>query len=644
MTDQPTCVTPIGGRRAIIGSHDAGDTRPTPPGLPHRVGEVASKSANVPASANSSPAVGPVVMANYRRAPGALSPPGNRTTPPAPARPSGAAPPPRPAGRAPMPNAAAPLSPRSQRPTSPSVPSSPPATILSPARRRPLTSDADDFVSPRLQSATSPPPTPRGADQSRAQGSWDGVDLDYDAPLPAPPPPDTRQTITPPQPLPPPCNSTSGAMSPPIPPRLVQRSPGSSEQTESEAEGGGSGGGPPPPRPNGPPPRPKAKAPAPIQPRQPSPSSPTSTMTTLEASISLAIKSPTGPPSAPAFGGPKVQKRLQKKVVKDIKKRRKKGLLPYDSLVDLLMREDLELIRALCTTCPQTEVDRVSKALVHLFVDEEQILPLISACIKHEVTNTTMEGTLFRANSLPSKLMSSYAGLVGRPFLRHCLRGLITTVSKNPNPACWEVDPLKADASTTVRDNAENLAAMTKMFLMRISSTMKDLPPSLRYICHELHRIVTPKFPTAKHSVIGGFIFLRFVCPAIISPEGFGIVTDTVPDGARRCLVLTSKILQNLSNGVQFGKKEEYMVVMNGFLQEHDRVVKDYFERLASDGTPPPESPPELEGIEVEEAHMKTLQNILSAQLEKVVKGLEETGAVMSGEELRRVMRDLPSP
>jgi neurofibromin 1 len=33
------------------------------------------------------------------------------------------------------------------------------------------------------------------------------------------------------------------------------------------------------------------------------------------------------------------------------------------------------------------------------------------------------------------------------------------------------------------------------------------------------------RFPGCEHAAIGSFIFLRFICPAIVSPEGFGIVT-----------------------------------------------------------------------------------------------------------------------
>jgi len=76
--------------------------------------------------------------------------------------------------------------------------------------------------------------------------------------------------------------------------------------------------------------------------------------------------------------------------------------------------------------------------------------------------------------------------------------------------------------------------------------------------------------------------FLRFLCPAIVSPEGFGILIDTPlePD-ARRALILVSKLLQNLSNGKDIGVKEQWMRPLQVFITKHLDEMKAFFDKLA---------------------------------------------------------------
>ena len=44
---------------------------------------------------------------------------------------------------------------------------------------------------------------------------------------------------------------------------------------------------------------------------------------------------------------------------------------------------------------------------------------------------------------------------------------------------------------------------------------------------------------------------------------------------------MISKILQNLGNGVQFGKKEEFMTPLNDLIDYYLPLIQDFFDRLA---------------------------------------------------------------
>lgn len=52
-------------------------------------------------------------------------------------------------------------------------------------------------------------------------------------------------------------------------------------------------------------------------------------------------------------------------------------------------------------------------------------------------------------------------------------------------------------------------------------------------------------------------------------------------DEAKRGLTLIAKTLQNLANGVTFGKKEMFMEPMNEFIESHTEECLQYFEAVS---------------------------------------------------------------
>lgn len=99
-----------------------------------------------------------------------------------------------------------------------------------------------------------------------------------------------------------------------------------------------------------------------------------------------------------------------------------------------------------------------------------------------------------------------------------------------------------------------------------------------------MKQIVAVKFPDNNRPIetaIGGYLFLRFFNPALVVPDGIDIkVAGDLTAENRRTLLLISKILQNLSNGVEF-QKEEYMKPFNPYVKEKFDAMKEYFDQAA---------------------------------------------------------------
>jgi hypothetical protein len=139
---------------------------------------------------------------------------------------------------------------------------------------------------------------------------------------------------------------------------------------------------------------------------------------------------------------------------------------------------------------------------------------------------------------------------------------------------------------------------------------------SFRWLFHRARGEVSKKFPElATSTVVGGFLFLRFFCPAIVTPEAFGLlesmfcyllasllkhrhfVAEPPPAETRRGLVLVSKLLQNLANAIidptakgseEMGSgdgdranKESYMAQTHQFVANNSEMLRTFFNFLA---------------------------------------------------------------
>ena len=106
----------------------------------------------------------------------------------------------------------------------------------------------------------------------------------------------------------------------------------------------------------------------------------------------------------------------------------------------------------------------------------------------------------------------------------------------------------------------------------------------LRHICGCLQRTVAKRWPDnaiVKPRVVSGFIFLRLLCPAIVNPRNFNLVTEPPADSAIRTLKLLAKSLINLANLVEVGTKEPYMEAVGPFIVDNKPKMMSFLNDLA---------------------------------------------------------------
>ncbi|KAI8647143.1 hypothetical protein BD408DRAFT_358792 [Parasitella parasitica] len=256
----------------------------------------------------------------------------------------------------------------------------------------------------------------------------------------------------------------------------------------------------------------------------------------------------------------------------------------YEKLIDMLVQSDLRIVLSLCEVCPSSDIDDVANALLACFASRNKTMSLLKAVIEREVETTENEADLFRKTSIATRLLSVYAKNNGADYVRSVLLPVFQKLSERPREdRCFELDPTKIGPDEDVNKNRNNVVEATELFLNAICDSVNDSPQSFREICHCILTSVREQFPEAKYTAVGSFIFLRFFCPAIVSPETEGLIKNTVSISRemRRGFLIATKVIQNLANNVLFGAKETYMIVLNDFLTSNIYRVASFLREIA---------------------------------------------------------------
>lgn len=179
-------------------------------------------------------------------------------------------------------------------------------------------------------------------------------------------------------------------------------------------------------------------------------------------------------------------------------------------------------------------------------------------------------------------MLSVFAKWKGSEYLRIVLQKVIQRVIVSADKLGLELDPARTPSTEELHRNELQLRYITKVFIDEICKSASIVPNSFRWICHTITTCVTSRFPEAKFTAVGAFIFLRFFCPAIVAPDSEGLVAHIPNKEMRRGLLLIAKIVQNLANNVLFGAKEPYMIPLNDFLTANICAVTKFLSEISN--------------------------------------------------------------
>lgn len=297
----------------------------------------------------------------------------------------------------------------------------------------------------------------------------------------------------------------------------------------------------------------------------------------------------------------------------------------YSNLFFLLQSEPRH-IAALCRLVSLSEIDTLLQTVMFTLYgnqyesrEEHLLLTMFQSVLSAQFETATEFGSLLRANTPVSRMMTTYTRRgPGQSYLKSVLAERINSLIEHKD-LNLEINPVKVyeqminqieeetgslppnlprgvapevaaenlDVQAIIAPRLTMLMEIANSFLVTIIESMESVPYGIRWICKQIRSLTRRKYPEATDyaicSLIGGFFFLRFINPAIVTPQAYMLVEGVPAKHPRRTLTLIAKMLQNLANKPSYAK-EAYMMTLNPFVENNKARINQFLNNLCEVG------------------------------------------------------------
>lgn len=309
---------------------------------------------------------------------------------------------------------------------------------------------------------------------------------------------------------------------------------------------------------------------------------------------------------------------------------------------------NFQIVHALGSAVQSSHSDNLARSIIFFYQSRGRALDVLLSFAAAEIRISEHEGTLFRSSSFACKLFTQYARYNGLKYLWITLGFYINQLAEFAReertddrdsilgPGKMEIDPDRFEdedgiqpTQFDIRQNQYELLTRASKVLKSIFASIDNMSPQLRQFCASVKQQVSAKFPdnNADYKAVGGFLFLRLICPAMVAPQVYGLLPNNPNETSQRYFVLIAKTLQNLANETLPGTNEEFMAPINEFITKNIQSLHNWVDAVCDDTNNAPSSVATRE-LQVNDATINAsvafMQNILVDEWDLVSKNLSE--------------------
>ncbi|CUS22629.1 LAQU0S06e02366g1_1 [Lachancea quebecensis] len=252
-----------------------------------------------------------------------------------------------------------------------------------------------------------------------------------------------------------------------------------------------------------------------------------------------------------------------------------------NKLIEEFVEESLKnprFISLAARICPANDIDALSSSMLTVFEVKNAAHIIVVELIKDEIQNASRYADVLRRNSCATRALSMFSRLKGSDYLAKTLKPVLEGIINKEES--FEIEKLSPDDPDAER-NVQLFTKYLKLLIDSIVNSIASFPPEFFILCQTIYLSVRNKFPGYEKVAVGSFIFLRFFCPALVSPDAENIV-DIVTPPQKRSFVIMAKVVQNIANGSINSMKWPLLNSRSSFLYDCSEKVSKYLTEIAN--------------------------------------------------------------